>query len=308
MSNKRSVLSEGRLRQLKEEGAVYVIACGIPGCPCGLNNPQCERGFFSLFIQAIYGIDFAARHNVPYHVDFTTVKYCYTDITYGKGANFWNYYFKQPLVGLDNIPVNKVMNDFTELYPLRIWDRKHVEEIHESAVKHLEFQENVALLMADQREKFARKKILGVQIRCTDHAGEVAPVSFERYKKLIDKKVDTYDYLFVSTDDQRIIDKMKLHFGDKLLYNDVVRAADDKAVHTDMSFENRYQLGLDVLLDCYSLSLCDHALLIHSNISYAALLFNPFLSYTLLERKRVRWNKWKTLLVYYLNKWGVRKW
>jgi hypothetical protein len=296
------------MQTLQQKNVLYVISCGMAGCTCEKPEGKCRLGFFSLFIQAVYGIYFAHRLKLPYQIDFSNLLYCYTDPLAGKGLNFWNYYFKQPVPECNAPGFLRVFNELYEVYPLRIWNRNHLIEMHKVVVSRLIFQEDVQGRIDALRREFSGKKVLGVQIRCTDHGREVEPVSFEKYIKAISTRIAGFDRLFVATDNQYIVDQLELAFGDKLLTNAVVRSKDRLAVHTNTALTNRYRLGLDVLLDCYSLSLCTHALLIHSNISYSALLFNPYLSYTLLETGRTRLKRWKTMLAFYLNKWGIRKW
>jgi hypothetical protein len=304
MREKRSLIKPERLQELKAEGSVYTITCSVTGCPCDMTTPGCERGFFSLFVQAIYGIDFAQRLEMPYYVDFGNCRYQYTDAKKEDG-NFWNYYFEQPLT---DRPDKAVINSFYEVFPLRIWNKKHIKYLYNEVVKHLQFKQDVREILDVKKSIFDKKNILGIQIRCTDHADEILPVKLAAYFKAIDSKLDKYDKLFVATDDSKIIELLQERYGDKLLYNPVVRSINDLAVHTNPEIKDRYQLGLDVLVDCYCLSLCKSAILVHSNISYAALLFNPDLPHVLLERGRVKQNRLKTLLLYHLNELGIRKW
>ena len=306
MKGKRSLIAPHRLKELHKRDGVYVISCGTDDCPCGRVDPGCERGFFSLFIQVVYGIAFAEKNKLPYHVNFGNCEYRYSDPTQGS-INFWNYYFLQPLPGIPE-KSQLVFNLFNEVYPLRIWNHRHFIEMHQQVVSQLQFSNEVDKVLKKYAERIKGQNVLGVQIRGTDHSEEVVPVSLKRILKKIDLKINTHDKLFVSTDDERVLLLLKNRYGSKLIYNEVVRSGSEIAVHSDRTIKDRYRLGLEVLADCYCLSLCRNAILLHSNISYAALLFNPYLPYTLLERAEERRKRLKTLILFYLDKFGIRKW
>lgn len=306
MGIKRSLISQERVKELQQQNAVYTVSCGLQDCPCERKDPGCHRGFFSLFIQAVYGIAFAKRINIPYHVNFGNCEYLYSDKN-RTSLNFWNYYFIQPL---DQVRegTSLVPNLNMEVYPLRIWNKQHIIQLHQNVVSKLRFTDEVNQTLQKHTGFFKNQKVLGVQIRCTDHANEILPVSLKRILKTIDKEIREHDYLFVATDDSTIISLLKKRYGEKLINHPAERSENKLAVHLNSNIKDRYKLGLEVLLDCYCLSLCRNAILMQSNISYAALLFNPYLSYTLLERAAVKRKKLKTLFLFYLDNFGIRKW
>ncbi|MBL6447225.1 hypothetical protein JMN32_12960 [Fulvivirga sp. 29W222] len=305
--SKRSIINSERLSQLKKRGAIYEISCAINGCPCGRPQTGCGRGFFSLFIQAIYGIKFAGRLKMPYYVNFGNSSYPYSDPENMGGSNFWDYYFEQPLSDY-NGETKMVSNQFNEVYPLRIWSHGFLSGIHHDVIKKLKYKPSVKNILDNAKKRFEEYDVLGVHIRGTDHPGEIPPVGLDKYLAEIDKKIEKVDKLFLATDEQYVVDLFSDKYGDKLITNEVVRSEDSEAIHADSRISDRYQLGLDALLDCYSLSLCTSAILTHSNLSYAALFFNPKLKYKLMERWQPRVKRFKTLTLYYLDKWGIRKW
>lgn len=303
----RGLISRGRLKELQLPNSVYIITfCGIDGCTCKEAEKGCSRGFFSLFLQAVNGIAFAERNGLPYYVSFGNRKSLYSDP--GKEEqNFWNYYFNQPIPLLSE-EVKQVNNLNIEVHPLRIWSKKHFLYLHREVVKNLRFQNDVQEILEANRNVFVKNKVLGVQIRCTDHATEVQPVCLERIFEEIAKQITEFDKLFVATDNNFVISSLQERYGEKLVCHAAERSDNDMAVHLNSSIKDRYKLGLDVLVDCYCLSLCKQVILVHSNISYAALLFNPELPYTLLERPKEKRKRLKTLFLYNLDRFGIRKW
>ena len=305
-NEKRSLIENSRLSELTNQHTVYIITCAVEGCPCGGKDDGCGRGFFSLFIQAVYGIDFSKKVKVPYHVDYGNTRYRYTDMQ-KTDTNFWNHYFNQPIKKIDK-NFKPVVNRFIELYPLKIWNRQHFRSINEAVISHLEFTEDLKHHLQLAIERITGKNVLGVHIRRTDHQDEVAPVSLQKYFSIIDKHIDAYDSLFVATDDQNVLNELHSRYGQKISFNNVMRSHDNKPVHLNDAFDGRTTLGFDVFLDCYCLSRCKKVILNHSNVSYAVLLFNPELPYILMERMKSKTKRLKTLLLYHLNQSGIRKW
>jgi hypothetical protein len=303
---KKNIIPSSRLAQLKAQPVVYEIRCGTVDCPCGNPAPGCERGFFSLFIQAINGIAFSIRFNIPYYVNFGHNKYAYSQPG-SPDRNFWNYYFDQPIKNHDN-PDGLLVNELIETYPLRIWDRSFFKDLSAVMRKELIYKKDVDLAFSGLRTKFQGHHVLGVHVRSTDHSDEILPVKLSRYFNEIDKRLPGFDKLFLATDDDAISIQFSERYGNKLLLNEVTRSKNGRALHMDNGIGTRYQLGLDALVECYGLSQCQEAILTQSNLSYAALLFNPDLKYKLLERLPTRIKKLQTLMLYRLDKWNIRKW
>lgn len=301
---KRYVLPEGRLEELTAPGKTYVITCAIDDCGCPHNSAWCLRGFFSLFLQVVYGIDFATRHHLPWYVDFANKIYPYT-LNKTAPDNFWDAYFIQPYA--PPARGSGVINRMLELYPIRIWNRKHARRINRVINGQLQPQPYLRKKIELLRHEFSGQNILGVQVRGTDHAVEVPPVPLERFWKTIDRERDHYDRLFLATDDKRMLEKFRQRYGGWLMYHPFIRSEGSETVHLREDKQDPIKLGEEVLLDCYALSFCRKAILIHSNISYCALLFNPTLKYILLEEPESRKKRLKTLAVYLLDQWKLRK-
>lgn len=299
---KRSVVSVSRKKQLSHCD-VYVVCCGVEGCTCSMENGHCERGFFSLFLQAIYGIDFAERNDIPYHIGFDNCLYCYSE---KEKDNVWNYYFEQPI---PVIPAHyaSAINLMHEIYPLRIWDRDHLRKMNRH-VSRLKFHDSIRARILTAKDAVICGKTLGVQVRRTDHSVEVASVPLKTFFRTVDKHIAQYNTLFLSTDDAGVVHAFRDRYGAKVRVNDVTRSEDAAPIHLDVRHVGRRELGIEVLTDCLCLAACDKLILTFSNVAYGALLFNPEVPYILLERPGTTWRRYKTLIVYFLNKWGIRKW
>ena len=110
----------------------------------------------------------------------------------------------------------------------------------------------------------------------------------------------------MATDDAHALKAMRKEFGDYIICNDARRSTDGAPLHRNHPAQDRYGLGVEALLDAYCLSFCQKAILLHSNLSYAALLFNPALDYLLLETPKHRVKRLQTSLIYHLDHLGIR--
>ena len=307
---KKHQVSALRYQDLKRKDNIYIICCITRDCTCQEKyKKQCTRGFFSLYLQAVYGIRFALRYKLTYYIDFGNGWYSYSDPEKFDGdMNFWNYYFDQ---SLQRVEVYKAQHStldlYYETYPLRIWHKKFIRELSDITRKHIVLKEDVKAIIEHKLQIFKQQKILGVHIRGTDHYTEMEPVPVSRIIKIIDKKRKKFDKIFLATDDESILHTLLNKFGsDALIYHQASRSSDKVGVHTNTISHNRYQLGLEALTDCYCLAHCAEAVLVHSNLSYTALVLNPHLPYTLMETRKSMIKRVKTNLLYTLDRWGIR--
>lgn len=303
---KRNVITKDRRRVLQEPGVIYTVRCPGTQCDCAHFGAECRRGFFSLWIQAVYGMCFAADLGIPCSINFDDKPYLYSHPEKYKGdLNFWNYYYLQP-----EGPGEKriIPNRYIENYPLRIWNRSFFRKVNRTGVVDLVAKEDVQSYISQLTKNVKKQATLGVHIRRTDHYSEVEMIPMEQYLKVMEKQARKYDKFFISTDDNNVLDLMQKEFGkNRLIYQQAIRSNNEDPIHTNMQHKDRYRLGLEVLADCYTLSACQGAILTHSNVSYGSLLLNPNLPYNLLETSASQKSRQKTNFLYTLDRLGIRK-
>ena len=304
---KRSHIPSDRLRLLSSQDAVYLITCVQSEYDCNDHRRgRCRRGFFSLFLQAVYGIQFASKLNLTYYVDFGNLIYSYSEDEKFKGnRNFWEYYFEQDPIRQS---ANAISNSKFENYPLRVWERSFIRELHQTVISNIKIKSEIQEAVDVLKERFRKWRVLGIHIRRTDHYEEVQPANDEVFLKLVDRRIASFDRLFLATDDEDTVALFQQKYGGKLLVNPSFRSRGKVSIHRGDEPSNGYSRGKEALLDCYSLSLCEQAILSQSNLSYCALVLNPELPYLLAESRSAMWSRWRTSAAYYLNKSGLRKW
>ncbi len=304
---KRSAISPERRRELQVKNACYVITCFENEFDCE-DHPDdiCPRGFFSLFLQALYGIGFAKRYELPYYVDFSNVRYPYTDFPPQTGdKNFWNKLVKQEIPASD---FHAVPNLQFETFPLKVWAKAHFRVLNRIFREEITFVDSMEARIKEIKKSFGSCKVLGLHWRKTDHYMEVSPVNEKVFIRTLERKLKEFDKLFVATDDQNLLGFLQNKFKGKVLAHDVNRSSNGQPVHEIKASSQGPLLAEEALMDCLSLSFCDELVLSPSNFSYTALVFNPEVNYTIMETGMARWSRLKTLLAYRLNQWGIRKW
>jgi hypothetical protein len=257
-----------------------------------MKNPVCYKGFFALFLQALYGIKYAVSNNLPAYIDFGSINYLYSYNDKNVDKNFWNYFFEQPSsLTLDDINNSEIIKSKIEdLYPFPAfpfpeftYSNEYRKNLNSILNKNIKFKEKVKTNIDNISKEFKGKKIIGLHIRRTDHYREYPSVPLSEYKKILIEEKNNFEQFFISTDDQRVIKYFQAEFGvNKVLFSNAFRSENEIPVHKNQEITNKYKLGLDAILDCYSLSVCKKIIITNSCFSYAALVFNPDIDFILL--------------------------
>ncbi len=120
------------------------------------------------------------------------------------------------------------------------------------------------------------KKTLGIHIRGADfkrhYNNHPNIVSIQEYADSVEEtlKQNSFDKIFLATDDSEAIDVFSTKFGDKLVYyKDVIRTDGDETVMKSNVERplHHYNLGIEVIRDSYTLSICDGLIAGLSNVS-----------------------------------------
>ncbi len=249
-------------------------------------------GFFAELRFVLHEIYFADKYGfVP--VATMSEKSCYAEVYPVNGSeNPFEYYF-QPT---SEINYKKAQTNYA--YVRHNWiQRREIEQDTGMVVnnykitdcymdtmanivkKYLQYNAAVQAYLTENTEMFLGKKTLGVHVRGADfkrgYKNHPYIVTVEEYLAKAKESFEKggYDALFLATDDKEAIEKFGQAFGDKLLYyQDVIRTDGDETVmKSEDSRENHhYKLGLEVIRDMHTLSLCDGLIAGMSNVSIFA--------------------------------------
>jgi len=195
--------------------------------------------------------------------------------------NPFEYYFNQPTsIGVRETKISSRVILSSQVH------REMVELIFTGKRSHYQYNQRYLSIMGHIVKKYIRynsytqnyideglkkleirnKRVLGVHIRGTDfrrkYDNHPVYVNEEDCFMHIDRIMGSsnYDHIFIATDDQRILSKFIRKYGKQLyFYEDTERSNTNQSVAFSSSNRNnhKYLLGLEVIRDMHTLSLCD---------------------------------------------------
>jgi hypothetical protein len=249
---------------LKETSEYYDIS---------IDNGDC--GFFAVYRYMLEYLYFADRAGLKPYIEFR--HFLYEDADLKKQiSNPFEYYFVQPFG-------NKQLNQ--RYIESRIEHKAMVSFILAGSIQHYGVSELYLQELAGMQKKYIRlnettagyikegirktigdKKLLGVHARGTDYRvgynNHPVFVEEDNYFEKIDLILtrENWDGIFLATDDEMILDRFQKKYANSLYYYpDVCRGKERISV----AFENnerkfhKYNLGLEVLRDAYTLAHCE---------------------------------------------------
>lgn len=242
---------------------IYIIQC-----------TDRTKGFFAQHRLLLYHLMYAEEMGFIPYVLYDD-RFLYYDCMHLEETNGYEYYFEQPchLNKKEILNSNAVIfskDKYIERYDTNMGyhmtegQRKRCIDILR---KYVILKKNIK----NQVEKdidscIGNKKTLGIHVRGTDFKCEFnehpVNVPVEEYIQIAREYLDnqSYEQIFLATDEENIIYKMKEEFGDNLVYfEDVFRGSTLQPVTLENSGrkEHRFRLGYEVLRDMYALSICD---------------------------------------------------
>ena len=227
-----------------------------------------------------------------------TKEFAYFDAEKSKEtANPWDYYF----VTKNNYDENTAMNvSYCNYFQTDLMRRRYnldpykVENYYNESIfevcspivrEYFTLRPEIVNASADILKEVTEKggKILGVHFRGTDYKQGYNnhPVYVDEKQTIeeIQKAMDTgeFEAIFLATDDALICERIKKAFSDTLIimFKDVFRSEGDESVafSTNEREYHRYNLGLEVARDMYTLSLCDGLIAGKSSVSFWSNLY-----------------------------------
>lgn len=197
-----------------------------------------------------------------------------------KTENTFEYYFKQP-AGVSvydaerssKVIVSSLVHRqmveliFTGKYNNYKWNKRYLQEMGSIVKKYIRFNQPTWEYISKgiQEKNFEAEKVLGIHIRGTDFRAQydnhpiylIEEDAFKVIDPILEKNL--YSKLFIATDDNRILKKFVARYGEKLcFYDDVERGSNNQSVAFSKNSrkKHKYLLGLEVIRDMYSLSMC----------------------------------------------------
>lgn len=251
-------------------------------------NRNC--GFFSDFLTSLAGIMYFYDENKKFYVEWINSMYSNTP-----NDNLYNKFFNQIYDYEDITNVYHNVTPYGYFFPDAIGSNIDDLDVYNNLKKPYEILHNLNILDSPfirniDKNYFQDLRVLGVHKRGTDHHkhGAILPDDFFIKKVKNELKNNTYDKIFLITDEYNSLELFKKEFGDMLLYTDSVKSKTNEALHMS-SFEDRYKLACDVVTDAVLLSLTNYKLITRSNVSTFSLLCNLDKNFKCLD-KHIQYN------------------
>lgn len=143
--------------------------------------------------------------------------------------------------------------------------------------------------------------MVGIHIRGTDMKStqdHPIPPHVLQFINALDniQKRERISKIFLCTDEESIVEQIRNKYGNMVVCTTAYRSDDGESIHKGHNGEKRqyhhYLMGREVLVDALVLSQCEHLICGHSNVAYAAILFNAnkYKTITLLENQNQNLN------------------
>jgi hypothetical protein len=236
-----------------------------------IRRPLC--GFFSDFLTALAGIMYCKDNGSNVYVDWVS------DMYLGDNKNLFDSYFNNTVeesstfdIIYDNLTPYGHYFDANKRSENAIYDMQLKPSIY---LKELDILNNNFIKEIDIKTKFGLNgRVLGLHKRGTDLHMHGDILSNEEALKFVNEefKKNSYDKIFVTTDDENSFNFFKNELGDSMIYNDSLRVSGNIGVH--FSGFDKKEVARNVVTDAVLLSQCDFKLLTKSNISTFANISN----------------------------------
>lgn len=239
-----------------------------------------DFGFFAMYrawLEYLYFADVCGYTPVVYAGD----RFAYKEKCPVHGTeNPFEYYFEQPasvdpcealqsrrVIHSDLVHRQMVELVLTGKHSNYKTSGRYMREMGRIAGKYIKFNAQTWEYVSEgiRQMGFEKEKVLGIHIRGTDFRASYDnhPVYLEEEDcfREIDRITDrnAYSKIFIATDDSRILKKFIDRYGSLICcYDDVARGDRNKSVAFSISRRrnHKYLLGLEVIRDMYSLSMC----------------------------------------------------
>jgi len=244
-------------------------------------------GFFASFLTTLSHVIWHDKTYVPLWVYWGDKNLYYQAGGYNGSTNVWEYYFEPIKYNIDELrPCKNLTGDIAPgcIKCMSFQTNEYRDPMYRRWVK--KYIDKYIKIKAPIRHKIntfyytnmAGKFNVGLHLRRTDHSLEVIT------SKIIDYINEANKYegaqFFVATDDANALEFCKKKLNGKVIYYDSFRSVTGEPIHQPVDIKRpkmprKAQYGEEVLIDAQLLSKCD--VLIHglSNVSTAALFFNP---------------------------------
>ncbi|MBS1986706.1 hypothetical protein JST99_02110 [Candidatus Dependentiae bacterium] len=256
---------------LKTENKKYVIGAH-------------QGGFFAAFLAVLNHLAYCKRaHKIPV-VYWDARSWYYRKEGFNGSYNAWEYYFK-PVSNLKYVPKKDRLHasydaPYNTLHYTNL-DNDTRHTVHNLITEYIHINSIVqGKIDTFYQQHMAGGHTVGIHLRGTDKCIEMKPIAVEKIIATALEHALPDTRFFIASDEQQLLARAaKLLDGHTVIFYDCYRSPDtNKPLHiknTDATRPSCAQLGEDVLVEMSLFALCDVLVHTRSNVSAAALYYNP---------------------------------
>jgi len=168
----------------------------------------------------------------------------------------------------------------------------HRKKVHQYIEKYAKPKEEIRKKVEDYTNQYFKGPVVGVHVRGTDKKseskiGQRPYVTIEHYLNVLEQTLKKFpnSSVFVASDNNEAIANIFKKFRNNkiIVYNCTRMKSYDSIIPVHLSSQSGPKAGEEALIDCLLLSKCDHIICTDSNLSAAALYFNPNASCTFIN-------------------------
>jgi len=248
--------------------------------------PGSLLGFGSTFLTSLSAINHALEKDIELYINIL-------NHTYTSSENNWDIVFEQPfgITAAEADSLEKCTDwDLGEsVYSYhgdtrsKFQNNEFVDKQRKIFKDYVKPKKEIQKTVNEFLKPYKDKKILGIHKRGRDHftsghaSGEGHKVSLNYVRGIIDKYINDYDYIYLTSDESEVYQFLSESYQEKFLfYDDKTEWGDNESgLHAlNTSAESKIQMIRDICVEVLILSKCDRMLLMNSNISHMGLFFS----------------------------------
>ncbi|MCL4361428.1 hypothetical protein M1446_03670 [Candidatus Dependentiae bacterium] len=233
------------------------------------------HGFFSSFFAVLNNLDWCDKNNkIP--VVVWDGGYYFVPEKFNGSNNAWEYYF-EPISNLSYSEGDSIRKEYGApnafAFPHINPNQENRQRAHAVIQKYIKINPIVQKKIDDfYKQNMEGKKTIGIHLRGTDKCYEIKPIDPDEFFKTANKFKEEYQFL-VATDEENLLKEAIKKIEGKVIYYPCYRSPNKMPIHCRSP--NKAQVGEDVLIETILLSKCEKLIHSISNVSTAALFFNP---------------------------------
>lgn len=247
-----------------------------------IRDPHRMAGLFAVHALVVGHIRTAIERGMIPIVDMQHYpNYYYNDKETIGRINWWEYCFLQPFpYTLEEVYHSRNVVLCHGMYDgqlSEILDADKILQSHSLVSKYIKLCPEAEKIYEEEwsRIRGGSRRILGVKCRGTDYVGlklfghaimpsiQMTIEKIEEMKRIWEEEIGEYNAIFVATEDENILQGLKEHFKEELVFNDYSRFKNTGStglfdvINKGHGAQYKYEKMMDYLATTYCLSKCD---------------------------------------------------